>query len=178
MIDRDPVHEPAPPQATDVAFSGPIEPAVTEGDSDPSNSEFAGLLSELGAQTPTDVASGLDLKDITIAALRGMLEGLRPLGEQLADSEQRRVQLEAQLEAAVCVTHIERRNELEVELVKLKRTLVQAQTNLKKVRARSAERQRVSTQRWREIQKLRSERTRLVNELRKHGRSSKLADAG
>jgi chromosome segregation ATPase len=178
MIDRDPLDGLAPPQGNHVAPSDAVEPPQIDERIESTNSEFAGLLSELGSETPTENGTELDLKDVTIAALREMLEGLRPIGEQLADSEQRRTELEAKLEAAVCATHIERRTELELDVVQLKRSLVQAQTSLKKVRARSADRQRLATQRWREIQKLRSERTKLANELRKHGRPSKLADAG
>jgi chromosome segregation ATPase len=169
MGDRDPLDDFAQPTANPVSKESSESPRSAI---NASESEFAGWMSELGAQRPADEATELDLRDVTIAALREMLEGLRPLGEQLADSEQRRLELEARLEAAVCATHIERTNELEIELTRLKRALVQAQTNLKKVRARSAERQRVATQRWREIQKLRSERTRLANELRRLGRAS------
>ena len=169
MIDGEPLDDFAPPTGTPCA---PTEPTsrIKDG-SDAASSEFASWLSELGSQIPAENGGALDLKDITIAALREMLDGLRPLGEQLADSEKRRMELEAELEAAVCATHIEKRAELEDEVVQLKRALVQAQTGLKKARTRAAERQRVATQRWRELQKLRSERTRLINELRKHGRS-------
>ncbi len=172
MTDRDPQDGLAPPPGNHAASSSAVEPPPITEQSDSTNSEFAGWLAELGSQTPSESGTEFDLKDITIAALREMLEGLRPIGEQLADSEQRRIELEAQLEAAVCATHIERRTELELEVVELKRSLVRAQTSLKRMRARSADRQRLATQRWREIQKLRSERTRLANELRKHGRSS------
>ncbi len=174
MADRDPLDDFALPTVTPATSKETAESPTASTES--TDSEFAGWMSELGAQRPSDVSSELDLKDMTIAALREMLEGLRPLGEQLADSEQRRLELEVRLEAAVCATHIERTSELEVEVSRLKRALVQAQANLKKVRARSAERQRVATQRWREIQKLRSERTRLASELRKLGRSSQVDD--
>lgn len=167
MLDRFPEQDSSPSRTPLVpspdSAATPPEPVRT----DTAEAEFAGFLSDLGARNDGEPAAPLDLKDVTIAALREILEGLRPIGDQLAESERRRADLEAQLEAAVCATHIERCAELEAELVKLRKTVVQAQTRLEKSRAKTAERQRVAAQRWREIQKLRSECTQLQRELRK-----------
>lgn len=174
MSDHGPEDEFAQTPEGRLGTSDPTKPARPTPLSDSSDAEFAGLLLDLGAEQPVEPGVGLDLKDVTIAALREMLEGLRSIGEQLADSERRRMGLEAQLEVAVCATHTEHRAELEIELVQLKRSLVQARASLKKARAKTTERHRVATERWREIQKLRSERARLEHELRAKGRPKKV----
>lgn len=165
MLDRSPEHDLTPPRESPVLSQDSSTPQRAATSDEATDAEFAGFLSDLGSKAES--GSAIDLKDVTIAALREVLEGLRPLGDQLAESERQRVDLEAQLEAAVCATHIERCAELEAEVVRLKKAFVQTSLRLEKSRAKTAERQRIAAQRWREIQKLRSECTQLQRELRK-----------
>lgn len=139
----------------------------------PTDAEFAGLLADLGAQPPAESATDFDLKDVTIAALREVLEGLRPLGEQLAQSEQRHIELKATIEAAVDTARSACHAEHELEVERLKKSVEQLRGWLKKAHEKTAERQQVATERWREIQKLRGERTRLERELEKQSRAKK-----
>lgn len=173
MFDRSPGQDSSPSRTTRTLSPEPVGRPQESALTDDAEAEFAGFLSDLGARNDGDPAAPLDLKDVTIAALREVLEGLRPLGDQLAESERRRADLEAQLEAAVCATHIERCAELDAELVRLRKTVVQTQSRLEKTRAKAAERQRVAAQRWREIQKLRSECTQLQRQLHKQGESKR-----
>ncbi|MEO0649630.1 MAG: hypothetical protein AAFZ65_02985 [Planctomycetota bacterium] len=82
--------------------------------------EFADLLGALGAETETDldealgegddaVAREISLARATIQGLRESLAGLEPLGEELAQSERRRLALEVRVEELEALRHTQNR---------------------------------------------------------------------
>lgn len=144
--------------------------------------EFDDLLESLDAVLPaTDDSRIFSLKDETIAELQRMLETLRPVGEKLAETEQRRLaavariaELEGEWEAAR-KTGYEFRIEtarLRVEIEKQDRKLADKETalnraneRLAKAREKYEERKRVAAERWKEIRKLRASKRALEREL-------------
>lgn len=147
--------------------------------------EFADLLSDLGAvpvEAPANAETApdaFDLKDVTILELQKALALLQPLGERLAESEKRRLELEAALaeaeRASVATSERSRESvralgeELRGEIAGLRKHLARAQAQLASTRARLDERKRVAAERWSEIRALRAERTRLRRELDARG---------
>lgn len=141
-----------------------LEPAApgTEGAADGSDSEFADLLADLGAQAPAgEEAADAGLKDATIAALRGELHNLRDLGDRLARTEQERLALAArvaELEAGAAAvgpsdeTGVAR---LERRLEQREGVLERAREQLAQQRARTEEWKRKAAERWHEITALR-----------------------
>lgn len=147
--------------------------------------EFGDLLAELAAvQGPADPATALALKDATIAALRGNLEQLRPMGEEFAAATIWRTSAEAVLAslAGLCAELqaradapreaageregvVQRVVELELELGQHATAARRLEERLEAMRAKYEERRKVAAERWREIQSLRSERRRLEREL-------------
>lgn len=127
--------------------------------------EFENLLADLGAQTPPQDTAQLDLKDVTIAELRTMLEALRPLGDRLAEVERQRLEAQARIEALELAHDAGAIARLANEVQRLKRALAVADRAAARTQKKLAERQRIAGERWRELRSLRAERSRLYREL-------------
>ena len=143
-----------------------IEPHAPAAEAGPveGQGEFADLLADLGAEAPTGEAdTGADLKDATIAALRGELHNLRDLGDRLAHTEQERLALVArvaELESggASSVGADERSvARLERRLEQREGVLERAREQLAQQRGRTAEWKRKAAERWHEITALRKQ---------------------
>jgi len=170
------------PLATFVEEPALPPPAEEPPTADKMGEEFQQLLLELGAENqPPDYAVELAKRDGTIAELQTMLNGLRGLGDMLAETENLRLAAE------------KRSQELEAELARTTEELTQAWQELAGLpgpderhqrelarreavlanererhaatREKLAERKRVAAERWRENQQLRSEVRRLEQAL-------------
>ncbi len=149
----------------------PVLPEPEEEASDRLGEEFQELLAELGAENQEpDYATELARKDGTIAELQAMLNGLRGLGDLLAESEKRRLATEARV-AALESELVQAREDLARlpdfderqlrELEKREAVLAKERERHAATREKLSERKRVAAERWRELQQLRSEVRRL-----------------
>lgn len=140
----------------------------------PEHAEYEDLLRAIGGG-PDEAAgpAASDLRDATIAELRRVFEELRPLGEQLAESE--RARLAAEEEARRLAAAMESIGAdvegLRGELAKQTALRARLEERAAALRAKRDERHRVAADRWREIRRLRGECKRLERELEAQRRS-------
>lgn len=136
--------------------------------------EFEDLQSALGAEpTAGSLEDALHLRDVALAGLAENLAHLRPLGDQLAESEKARLAAQARVEAleaeretflellasrAVTTAIVD---DLEAELKEERRARKRVEAQLVRTRQKLEERHRKATERWREIVDLKGERRRL-----------------
>lgn len=136
---------------------------------------FEALLAEVGGTPPAaeePSEAQLRIARATIEELREKLQQLQPLGDLLAEAEQARLDLLDELEGLREDVPAPRTDsELEKELQRARRAIekrdrrVERLTErLERLRARHAERDRVATERWRELVALRRENRELARD--------------
>ena len=141
--------------AKDAAVLSAAEPAEGFG-------EFEEMLDELGAVAPEpDEDARLAAKDATIDELQTMLAGLRPLGQQLAESERARLEAERRL----AEPESSPAKALLRKLRARESVLSRERERHAATREKLAERRRVAAARGREILGLRSATRRLERAL-------------
>jgi uncharacterized membrane protein YccC len=156
-----------------------ITPDDVLGQDEGLGAEFHELLADLGASdAPPDPAAEIASRDATIAELKGMLAGLRGLGDELAlatrlrmEAEARCRSLEADLQSLRAATQ-PAPTEAEPTTERLQKELERRETVLANERERHAatrtkllERRRIAAERWRELQDLRAQVRRLEQAL-------------
>ncbi len=132
--------------------------------------EFGALLADLNVEEtdaqPDPMESKLRLANATIDELRTNLANLQPLGDLFAEAENARLELLAELEgtrdrrprAATASNDAERElAQTHKELAERDRRIATLTERVKRLRGRFDERDRVATDRWHELVRLRKE---------------------
>lgn len=148
------------------------QPDVLESD------DFGDFMADLGATPVSADESVLAIRDATIEELRRNLQALRPLGDQLAETEKARLALESQLaeqrveEAHSVEAHHAELTKLAARCRRAEAGREKVEERLRKLRAKFDRRDEVATERWHKIRAMQQELKALRAEVKGLTRAS------